>query len=150
MKKETTYSTLIPYLTVKDAAKAIEYYKDILGAIEVFRLAHPKSGTICHAQLSFNGSDIMLADEHPEYSKSPTTLNGTAVRLCLTVDNVDEVIARAQKAGAVVIMPAEDQFYGQRSGTIRDPFGHEWMLQHEIEKVDNSTIKNRFNEMVTK
>jgi PhnB protein len=150
MKKKSTYSILTPYLAVKDAAKAIEFYKNILGATEVFRLPHPETGVICHVQLSFKGSDIMLAEEHPQYSKSPTTLSGTTVRLCLTVDDVDTIMTRAQKAGAVVTMPVEDQFYGQRSGTIRDPFGHEWMLQHEIEKVDNSQIKSRFTEMVTK
>jgi PhnB protein len=146
----TALSSLTPHLAVRDGLKAIEFYKDVFGATEVFRLLHPETGVLCHAQLTINGSQIMMAEEHPDYSKSPRTLGGTTVRLCLTVDDVDTVMARAQKAGATITVPAADQFYGQRSGSVRDPFGHEWMLQHEFEKVEHAEMKRRFIEMVKK
>jgi PhnB protein len=142
------YPPITPYLAMAEAAKAVEFYKTAFNATERFRLTHPESGKLCHAELHFYGGTIMLADEHPQYSKSPTTLGGTAIRLCLTVDNVDAVVERAVKAGATVTMPAADQFYGMRSAGLRDPSGHEWMIQHEIEKVSPPELQRRFNEMV--
>ena len=141
---------LTPYLTMVDAGKAIEFYTKVFGAKEVFRLDLPDSGKVCHAELDLNGSKIMLGEEHPGMSVSPTTLKGTPVRICLMVEDVDGVITKAVKAGATVLMPPEDCFYGHRSGSVRDPFGHEWLLNHEFEKVEHAEMKRRFKEMATK
>jgi len=103
MIKEPTYLH-DPYLSMVDAAKAIEFLQKIFGAKEVFRLALPDSGKVCHAELTLNGSRIMLGEEHPGMSKSPATLGGTPVRICLMVDDVDAIVDRAQKAGATVVM----------------------------------------------
>ena len=141
------YPPLTPYLAVKDTAKAIEFYKEVLGAKEGFRLTSPDSGKIVHAQLDINGSLLMIADEFPGFSKSPETLGGTPVRLSVMVDNADVVVERARKAGATVLMEPADQFYGMRSGNIRDPFGHEWLIQHQIEKLSEAEMERRFKEM---
>jgi uncharacterized glyoxalase superfamily protein PhnB len=141
-------SFLTPYLGVNDADKAIAFYQDVFGAREDMRLNHPETGKVIHAQISIQGRLIMLADAHPEFLKSPADLGGTTVRLCLRVDDVDATVAAAVKAGATVTKPPADEFYGQRSATIRDPSGHEWMLQHLIEEVQPEELQRRFNELV--
>jgi len=138
---------MTPYLTMIDAAKAIQFYREVFDAEEVFRLTLPND-KVCHAELVLNGARLMLGEEHPGMSKSPATLNGTPVRICLMVNDVDALMDKACKVGATVIMPPENCFYGHRSGSIRDPFGHEWMLNHEIEKVEHAEMKRRFNEMI--
>lgn len=145
-----TYQPLTPSLTVDDGIKAIEFYKAAFGAEELFRLTDPESGKIGHAELLIQGSMIMLADEYPNHNKSPATLGGTTVKLCLMVDNVDHSLERAVRAGATVKMPAENHFYGHRSATVRDPFGHEWMLQREFEKVSPTEMQRRWAEMAKK
>lgn len=141
------YPALAPYLGVKDSVKAIEFYKEVFGAKERFRLTSPDSGKIAHSELEIGGCLFMLADEFPGYSTSPEALGGTPVRFHLAVENADAMIEKARKAGATVLMEPTDQFYGMRSGTIRDPFGHEWMVQHQIEKVDYPEMEKRFQEM---
>ena len=137
-----------PYLTVKGAAKAIEFYIAAFGAKELFRLEDPASGTIGHAELTINGSHIMLSEENPAWgNKSPETLSGSPIKLCLMVEDTDAAVARAQAAGATVDMPPSDMFYGFRSGSVRDPFGHQWMLQHEIEKVSPEEMQKRWAEI---
>jgi uncharacterized glyoxalase superfamily protein PhnB len=145
---EAAESILTPYLGVHDAVKAIDFYQKVFGAHEDMRLNHPQSGKVVHAQITINGRMIMLADAYPEHTKTPADLGGTTVKLCLRVDNVDATVAAAIKEGATVLHAPKDEFYGQRSATIRDPSGHEWMLQHVIEEVKPAELQRRFNEMV--
>lgn len=142
------YPSFSPYITVHDAAKAIAFYNAAFGATERFRLADATSGKIGHAELDLQGSLLMLSDENPAWNKSPQTLGGTPVKFCLMVENADAAIAKAIAAGATPLMPAGDQFYGFRSGSVRDPFGHEWMLQHEIEKVSPEEMQKRWDAML--
>lgn len=136
------------YLTVNDGVRAIAFYQDAFGATELFRLTDPKDGRVGHAELNIQGSLIMLSDEYPEWGRSsPKTLGGTPISFCLMVDNADAAIERATAAGAVVKMPVADQFYGFRSGSVVDPFGHEWMIQHEIEKVTHEEMQRRWDAM---
>jgi uncharacterized glyoxalase superfamily protein PhnB len=143
-----SYPSLIPALAVHNGAQAIAFYQQAFGAKELYRLIDPDSGKVGHAELSINGMMIMLSDEYPAFNKSPLTLGGTAVKLALMVDDVDAIVGRARDAGATVIMPPSDEFYGHRSATIRDPFGHEWMLQREIEKVSPEEMQRRWDAMV--
>jgi PhnB protein len=146
----TEYPPIIPALAVPDAVQAIAFYQQAFNAIELYRLIDPESGKIGHAELSLNGMMIMLADEYPVFNKTPQTLGGTAVKLALMVDDVDAAVALASEAGATVVMPPSDQFHGHRSATVRDPFGHEWMFQKEIEKVTPEEMQRRWNAMVAK
>ena len=142
----TDYASVIPYLTVQGAAEAIEFYKAAFGATERYRLTD-KSGKIGHAEIMIAGCMVMLSDENPAWNKSPQTLGGTAVKFSLMVENADAGVARAEAAGAAVTMPPMDMFYGHRSGAVRDPFGHEWMIQHEIEKVAPEEMQKRWDAM---
>jgi len=145
-----TYPPMSPYLTVKDASTAIEFYKTAFGATEIFRLTDAITGAIVHAELMINGSHIMLADENPAWgNKSPLSLNGTAVSFSLMVENADAAAERARAAGATVEMPPTDMFYGFRSAAISDPFGHKWMLQHQIENVSHEEMQKRWDTMPT-
>ena len=140
---------LFPYLRVRDAARAIEFYKTAFGATELFRLVEPQ-GRVGHAELDFAGTTLMLADEYPEFDiLSPASIGGTSVTLHLHVDDADAMIARAIEAGATLVRPAQDAFYGERSGTVRDPFGHEWLIGHEIEKVSPEEMQARFTRMLS-
>jgi uncharacterized glyoxalase superfamily protein PhnB len=143
-----TYPSLIPALVVHNGAKEIAFYKQAFDAIELYRLICPETGKVGHEELSINGMMIMLADEFPAFNKSPQTLGGTTMRISLMVDDVDSSVDRASAAGAIVVMPPSDQFYGHRSATIRDPFGHEWMFQKEIEKVSPEEMQRRWDAMV--
>ena len=134
-----------PYLTVNGAAKAIEFYAAAFGATELYRLSDPKTGVIGHAEIMLNGSLLMLSDENLAWgNKSPLTLSGTPVKLCLMVENTDAAVERARLAGATVDMPPTDMFYGFRCASVRDPFGHQWMIQHEIEKVSPEEMQTRW------
>lgn len=145
-----SYPHLTPALAVNDAKQAIEFYHKAFDAKELYRLIDPESGKVGHAEILINGSMIMLSDEYPSFNKTPQTLGGTAVRFSLMVDDVDTSADRASAAGAIVVMPPSDQFYGHRSATIRDPFGHEWMLQKEIEQVAPVEMQRRWDAMVQK
>jgi len=139
---------LFAYLHVKDAARAIEFYQRAFGAKEKLRLAEP-SGRIGHAELDFGGHTLMLADEFPEYGiRGPQPSGGTSVTIHLHVDNADEVIERAVKAGATVVFAPKDEFYGERSGRVRDPFGHEWSIGHHLEDVTPEEMQRRYTEML--
>jgi len=139
---------MFPYLCVRGAAKAIDFYVQAFGAREAFRLTEP-SGRIGHAQLEFGGATLMLADEFPEYGiVGPETIGGSGVTIHLHVDDADAVIASAVTAGAQVQMPPQDQFYGERSGRIRDPFGHSWNIGHSIEAVTPDEMQRRYTEML--
>ena len=139
---------LFAYLCVDNAARAIEFYTTALGAQEKFRLTEP-SGRIGHAELDFGGTTMMLSDEYPECGiKGPLALGGTAVTIHIHVDNADEVIRRAVEAGAKIEMEPKDAFYGERSGSIRDPFGHRWNIGHSIEEVSPEEMQRRYTEML--
>ena len=129
------YHTVTPYLIVKGGGGAIDFYKQVFGAHELFRMAGP-DGKIGHAELKIGDSVVMLADEHPEMGAlSPPTIGGTPVRTLIYVDDVDEVVARAVAAGAKIVRPVADQFYGDRAGGITDPFGHYWHVATHKEDV---------------
>lgn len=132
-----------PYLTVKGAAKALEYYKQAFGALETVRLVGP-DGRIGHAEIEINGTPIMLSEEYPEMEVvSPATLGGSPVGIHLLVENPDDVFARAVKLGATAVKPVEDQFYGERSGKLKDPFGHVWYISTRIEEVSTQEMIRR-------
>jgi PhnB protein len=143
-------NSLIPALAVHDGAKAIAFYQQAFGATELYRLIDPESGKIGHAELLINGSTISLSDEYPTFNKTPLSLGGTAVKFSLMVDDVDVWVDRSSAAGAIVVRPPSDEFYGHRSATVRDLFGHEWMLQQEIEKVSPAEMQRRWDAMVKK
>src|SRR5207253_2925010 len=127
-RREEALTHLSPYLCCKDATRAVESYRKAFGAKETMRLAEP-SGRIGHAELEIAGAPVMLADEYPDFGiLSPTSIGGTPVKLHLYVDDVDALVARAVAAGAKVVRAVEDQFYGDRSGQIEDPFGHVWFV----------------------
>ncbi len=139
---------LFPYLCVRGAAKAIDFYVQAFGAREKFRLTEP-SGRIGHAELEFGGATLMLADEFPEYGiTGPETIGGSAVTIHLHVDDADAVIASAVAAGAQVQIAPQDQFYGERSGRIRDPFGHCWNIGHSIEAVAPDEMQRRYTNLL--
>src|SRR6267142_59648 len=138
---------VFPYLRVRGAAEAIDFYMRAFGAQELFRLAEP-GGRIGHAETKIGPATLMLADEHPEYGiQGPQALGGTSVALHLHVDNVDALMKQATDAGATVVRELVDQFYGQRSGTVRDPFGHEWLLGQQIESVTPEEMQRRYTAM---
>lgn len=139
---------LFPYLRVKDAGRAIEFYKRAFGATEKFRLTEP-SGRIGHCELLFGNTTLMLSEEYPEYGfLGPQSIGGTSISIHLHLENADAAIERAVAAGATVLRPASDAFYGERSGTVRDPFGHEWMLGHSIEDVTPEEMQRRYDELM--
>jgi uncharacterized glyoxalase superfamily protein PhnB len=139
---------LFAYLHVSNAAKAIEFYEKAFGAKEKFRLTEP-SGRIGHAELDFDGTTLMLADEFPEYNiRGPEAIGATSVTIHIHVDNADEAIRRAVSAGAVVEMEPKDEFYGERSGCVRDPFGHRWNVGHSIEEVSTEEMQRRYVEIM--
>jgi PhnB protein len=137
------YHTVTPYLIVNGGAKAIEFYKRALGATEKLRLEGP-DGKIGHAEIEIGDSVVMLADEFPEMgAKSPQSIGGTPVGICLYVENVDARFEQAVKAGAKIERPLQDQFYGDRSGTVIDPFGHKWTIATHIEDVSEEELSRR-------
>jgi PhnB protein len=137
---------LFAYLIVADASAAIQFYSNAFGAKEKLRLAEP-SGRIGHAELDFNGATLMLADEYPELNlRAPKQGAGTAVSLHLHVDNADEVINRAIEHGAKMDRPPVDQFFGERSGSVIDPFGHRWLIGHQVENVSHEDMQRRYDE----
>lgn len=140
-----TIHELYPYLHVRDAARAIEFYRAAFGATEKMRLNDP-SGRIGHAELDFGGATLMLADEFPEHDiTGPSSLGGTSVTLHLHVDDADAVIEQAVAAGAELLMEPTDHFYGERTGVVRDPFGHRWTVGHSIEDVTPDEMQRRYS-----
>jgi len=138
-----------PYLRVRDAAKAITFYEKAFGVREKFRLTEP-SGRIGHAELDFGCATVMLSEEYPEMNLvGPASLGGTSMSIHLHVDDCDALVERARAAGATVVRPPTDQFYGERSATVRDPFGHEWMIGHEIEAaLTPEEMQRRYDELM--
>ena len=141
------YHTATPYLIVKEAAKAIEFYKLVFGATELMRMPGP-GGKIMHAEIKIGDSPIMLADEFPEMDAlSPQTIGGSPSFLLLYVENVDAMVSQAIAAGAKLDRPIVNQFYGDRSGTLIDPFGHKWTIATHIEDVSSEEMQRRMEAM---
>jgi PhnB protein len=142
-------SGVTPYLMVKDAGAAIAFYVEILGAKEKYRLTDP-SGKVGHAELVLGDGKIFLADEFPSFGAlAPPTVGGTPVGLHLYVADVDAVMERAREAGALVLRPAADQFYGDRAGMIADPFGHHWYLATRQKTVSPREMQKIYSAMFT-
>jgi PhnB protein len=137
------YHTVTPYLYVKNGNAALDYYKRALGATEVMRMPDP-SGKLAHGELQIGDSRIMLSDEMPgRGQKSPQTLGGSPIGIHLYVDNVDTLVQRAVDAGAKLVSPVQDHFYGDRSGQIEDPFGHTWWISTHTEDVTPAEMEKR-------
>ncbi len=135
------YHTITPCLTVPSAADAIDWYQKAFGAEELCRLCMP-DGSVAHAEVKIGDSAIMLGDECPAWgNKSPKTLGGTATGFCVYVRDVDAAFEKAVAAGATVIQPVTDQFYGDRSGSLSDPFGHKWMLATRVKDLSPAEIQ---------
>jgi len=132
-----------PYLIVKGAAQALEFYQHAFGAVELMRMPGP-GGAVMHAEIRIGDSKVMLADEFPAMGhRSPEALGGSPVSLALYVERVDEVFDRAVAAGAKVVRPVQNQFYGDRSGTLSDPFGHTWTVGTHVEDVSPEEMGRR-------
>jgi len=138
------YRGATPYLCVKGGAAAMDFYKQAFGAAELMRLAEP-DGRIGHAEFKIGDAPIMLSDEYPDMGiLSPTSLGGSPVLIHLYVPDVDALFARAEAAGARVLRAVADQFYGDRAGTLVDPFGHRWMLATHQEDVSSEEMQKRY------
>ena len=137
------YSTISPYLAVDDAAEAIAYYKKAFGAEETVRMEAP-DGKIGHAELKIGDSHVMLSDPFPDASTTPPKeLGGTSASIFMYVDDVDAVVQKAVDAGATVTMEVDDQFWGDRFGSITDPFGHSWSIATHVEDLTPEEIEER-------
>ena len=137
------YHAVTPYLSVKGAASAIAFYKKAFGAKEIMRMPGP-GGTIGHAEIQIGDSRIMLADEYPEMNfRSPQAFGGTPVAISLYVQDVDRVVKKAIAGSAKVLRPVTDQFYGDRSGSLEDPFGHVWHVATHKEDIPMKELKKR-------
>jgi PhnB protein len=137
------YHSVTPYLILSGASDAIAFYKKALGAEEVMRLADP-GGKVHHAEIKIGDSHIMLADEHPEIQAlSPKTVGGSPVSINLYVEDVDRAVERAVAAGAKLVRPVADQFYGDRTGGIEDPFGYRWFIATHKEDLTMDEIRRR-------
>lgn len=144
------FSTVTPGITVRDANRAITFYQQIFGAKELMRMPLP-DGKLAHAEIKIGNSIIMLGDENPEWgNRSPESIGGTPVVLHIYVDDVDTVARRAVEAGAKLLIPVADQFYGDRAGRIQDPFGHIWGIATHTEDVAPADMQRRFDEWMSK
>lgn len=140
----TVPHTITPYLAVRDAARAIEFYKKVFGATVSMRISEA-SGRIGHASLKFGDSEVFLSDEYPELGvRSPQTMGGTTFAIYIYVDNVDKITAQAVAAGAVLLNEVQDEPDGDRRGRLRDPFGHEWMVATRKEVLSTEEMRKRF------
>jgi PhnB protein len=143
------YNSITPYLIIKGAAQAIDYYKKVFGATELFRMNGP-DGKVGHAELKIGNSHIMLADENPSMGEghaSAATVGGTPVSLYVYLPDVDRVVEKAKAEGAKILKPVEDQFYGDRNGFLQDPFGHLWMVATHIEDVGPKEMEERMKKV---
>ena len=143
------YNSVTPYLIVKGAAQAIDYYMKVFGATELFRMNGP-DGKVGHAELKIGNSHIMLADENPKMGEghvAAASVGGSPVSLYVYLPDVDAVVKRAEAEGAKILKPVQDQFYGDRSGFIRDPFGHLWGVATHVEDVSPKELEERMKNM---
>lgn len=141
------YNTVTPYLVIKGAAKAIDYYKKVFGATVVVRMDGP-DGRVGHAELQIGDSRIMLADENPQMGyRSAESIGASPVSLYVYLPDCDKVVAKAATEGAKILKPVADQFYGDRSGFIQDPFGHLWGIATHKEDVSDEEMKKRMKKL---
>jgi len=141
-------SEVIPYLYIKGAARAIDFYARAFGARESYARITDGSGRVGHAEITIGSSTLMLADEHPEIGVvSPPTLGGSHMSFFVNVDDVDTVVKRAVDAGGTLSRPIENKFYGHRAGEITDPFGYRWTLSTKIEDVSEDEVQRRAREI---
>lgn len=137
------YTTVTPYIYVRGCAAALDFYKAAFGATELMRFSMP-DGSVAHAEIQIGNARIMLGDENPMWgNKSPATLGDASGGICLYVENADKMFAQAMAAGAKEMKPMADQFYGDRSGTVTDPFGHHWTIATHIEDVSVEEMHKR-------
>lgn len=137
---------IFPYLAIRGAAEAMEFYARVFGAEEEMRLTEP-DGRIVHGQMRFGPATVMMAEEGPDEGfPSPLSLGGTSVLLHLHVDDVDAIAARAAEAGATILRPPRDEMHGERQCKLRDPFGHEWLLGADIATVTPEEMQQRLTE----
>ena len=137
------YHSVTPYLVVDGGARALEFYKQAFGATELFRMEGP-DGKIAHAEIKIGDSHVMLGDESPEMNaRGPKSFGGSPVRLMLYVEDVDATVGRAVEAGAELTRPVADQFYGDRTGGVKDPFGHAWYIATHVEDVPPEELQKR-------
>ncbi len=141
------YNAVMPALAIRQAHKAIEWYKDVFRAEEKMALKD-QSGTIVHAELVIGDTVVMLAEENPQYNRSPLSLGGNTINLFLYTADVDDLVRRAVEKGAKIRMPIEDQFYGDRSGRIEDPFGYIWVVSTHIKDVSTEEMKKVMEDMM--
>ena len=140
-------SAVTPYLIIDGAAEAIDYYAKVFNATEVMRMPGPE-GMVMHAEIKIGDSVIMLADENPSMSAlSPKSVGGTPVMICVYIEDVDSVVEAAVAAGGTLERAVQDQFYGDRSGAIVDPFGHRWTIATHIEDLTSEEIESRMAKM---
>lgn len=143
------YHTVTPYLIIKGCADALEFYKKAFQAEETMRMMTP-DGRVGHAEVKIGTSRVMMADEHPEMGAlSPQTLGGSAIRMHLYVENADQVVEDALAAGATLKRPVENQFYGDRSGAVEDPWGHHWHVSTHVEDVSEEEMMRRMKELAS-
>jgi PhnB protein len=142
------YHTLTPYLVVNGAAAALDFYARAFGGVELYRLQDP-TGKVGHAEMRIGDSHFMLADEFPEMGAvSPKSQSGHSISLLVYLPDVDDAFRRAIAAGATEVRPVQDQFYGDRSGTLIDPFGHQWSLATHVADVTPEEMERRYAELM--
>jgi PhnB protein len=138
------------YLSIKNCAAAIEFYKKAFGAVENLRLLMP-DGVIAHAEIMIEGTLIMMAEENPDWgTRSPLSLGGSPVTLSIYVEDVDASFSKAIEAGATMVMPVKDEFYGDRIGQVVDPYGYKWGIATHVEDVSQEEMQTRMNKLFEK
>lgn len=143
-------SRAMPYLSCRGAQVALDWYAKVFKATELIRLAD-ESGKVMHAEIQIGDASVMLADEFPQMGYvSPLSLNGSTVSIYVRVENVDEVFAAALENGGTEVMPVTDHFDGDRRGTLKDPFGHIWLVATRIEDISLAEVEARFHKMMQK
>ena len=141
-------SHVSPYLTVVGAEAALDFYDQAFGAVETGPRLTAPDGSIVHTEIRIGDASLFLAEHNPDFGTSePHSLGGTPVRLALDVEDADATVAAAERAGAKVLIPVDDQFYGQRAGRIEDPFGHVWIVSQLIESLSQEEMQRRMDEM---
>jgi PhnB protein len=140
------YNAVIPALAIHGAAEAIQWYQDVFGAKEKMKFTD-NEGKVVHGEIQIHDCVIMVSEENPDYNKSPKTLGGNSVNLCVYLPDVDAVLNKAVDKGAKLIMPAEDQFYGDRSGRIQDPYGYIWIISTHVKDVSEAEMKKVMEDM---
>jgi PhnB protein len=141
------YRGVTPAICMKDAAKAMEFYKKAFGASEVMKFIDPASGKIAHAEMKIADRALfMVSDQYPGFNHAPEEYGGTTATFYVYVEDVDRFIDRAVKAGAKLLMPVKNQFYGDRSGRVEDPFGHVWVFATHVEDVQEEELERRMKE----